>query len=332
MIIQENDFLKTYNNMSRLWEDVSENVTIVKGKPYKFLTSFMPVRSLSRQEFSRPGIYIWKRLPYEDKDPAYYVGKTVNLYTRTEQHTKAGKRDSRALHLAIKEHGLDAFEIAVIEVCALDELSDRESYWIEELNTFLNKYDYNLTPGGEGGSGPSKVTPEMFKHIVTQLRDTDLTFAAIAAQEEVQLNWTTISDLNVNRYSYEEEFAKMLNLDVTFPIRSAEEVERIQDNVRAQNKEKQSKTWRLILQHRYRTAKGKIALGEAEDLGIFLGKGDIWTKICENERAKYNTSTEELQRAYGNFGKGAKRAAACFEPFSPKIFARKYIIQEITAD
>jgi group I intron endonuclease len=341
MIIQENDFLKTYNELVPLWEDASagntDNLIMIKGKPQKFLTPFMPVEKLSKEDFSRPGIYIWKRLPYEDKDPAYYVGKSVNLYKRTEQHTKAGKRDSRALHLAIKEHGLEAFLIAIIEVCALDELSDREKHWIKKLGTFRNKYDYNLTPGGDGGSGPTKVTPEMFKHIVTQLRETNLPFAAIARQEEVQLDATTVGDINANRFSYEEEFAKMLNLTVTFPIRSEETTQEIKAEVLAQNSKAQAELWQLTLvQSDWKDeSKTTIVKVSTENLGKYLGRWEAWDKICEVEHQRFNTPADQLQTIQNTLLKGTG-PAAYFEPLilepNKRRYKRKYIIERLYMD
>ena len=223
MFIQENDFLKTYNEIDCLWEDTSVEqkpsvATTVKGQQYKFITSFMPAEHLTKEDFSRSGIYIWQRLPQKNKAPAYYVGKAKNLYERTKQHIKPGEQDSVALHAALKKYGLDKFVFAVIEFCTIEKLNDRERFWIKELNTYLDKQDYNLTPGGDGGRGLWKVTPEMFEQIIDQLQNSTLTFHEIG--DIWGLHPTTIGDINKGRFEYVKELLSASNIDITFPIRS----------------------------------------------------------------------------------------------------------------
>lgn len=333
MIIQENDFLKTYNEIDRLWEDALAEqppsaVTTIKGQQYNFLTSFMPVEKLSKEDFSKPGIYVWQRLPYGDKPPAYYVGQALNLYTRTEQHTKAGKRDSVALHAAIQKHGPQAFVIAIIEVCAIDELDDRERFWIKELNTYLDKQDYNLTPGGDGGRGLWKVTPEMFEQIIDQLQNSTLTFREIG--DRWGLDYTTISDINKGRFAYIKELASTLGIELTLPIRSKANIQSIAKDTMKKVHDKQAKAWNLIVTHSRLSDDGQAVIKTgSENLGVFLGKAAAWDKICEIERSEYNTSDEELTRASLTFKKG-NGPAASFEKLTAKKFARKYTIEEIT--
>lgn len=328
------DLLKAFSLCDALWEDASSEQSLVstsiKGRQYNFLTSFMPVEKLSKEDFSKPGIYVWQRLPYGNKPPAYYVGQALNLYTRTEQHAKAGKRDSVALHAAIQKHGPQAFVIAIIEVCTADELDDRERFWIKELNTYLDKQDYNLTPGGDGGRGLWKVTPEMFEQIIDQLKNSSLTFHEIG--DKWGLHYTTISDINKGRFEYIKELTSASNIDITFPIRSKASIQSITKDTMNKVHDKQAKAWNLIVTYNRLSDNGQAVLKTgSENLGRFVGKAAAWNRICEIERSDYNTTDEELARASLTFKKG-NRPAACFEKLIAKKFARKYTIEEVTQD
>lgn len=81
-----------------------------------------------------------------------YVGKTeLNIETRWKQHLKAAKRENiknRPLYRAINKYGESHFRIEILEQCDLEELSVREIYWINKLDSFTK--GYNATLGGDG--------------------------------------------------------------------------------------------------------------------------------------------------------------------------------------
>lgn len=80
-----------------------------------------------------------------------YIGQTqLTLSHRMSQHIH---RNVGAIDKAIKKYGIDNFKVEVIEECHdLDELNEREKYWIETLNC-KSPNGYNLTDGGEGVAG-----------------------------------------------------------------------------------------------------------------------------------------------------------------------------------
>ncbi len=88
-----------------------------------------------------------------------YVGKTK---TPIEHRFKCGHvwqalkhpdRTSIPLQNAIRKYGADNFSIEVIEECPLDNLNDREKFWIAELDTRNPDVGYNVCQGGDGGTG-----------------------------------------------------------------------------------------------------------------------------------------------------------------------------------
>lgn len=73
----------------------------------------------------------------------FYVGKDTH---NNPNYYGSGKR----LNLAIKKYGIDNFKKEIIEICNnLEQLNDREKFWIKELNA-INE-GYNISLGGDGG-------------------------------------------------------------------------------------------------------------------------------------------------------------------------------------
>jgi group I intron endonuclease len=326
------NLLKAFMLCESLWENATDDynkalATVeVKGNYYKFVTPFMRVSELTKEDFSKAGIYLWQRLPQENLAPAYYVGQAKNLYGRTLQHVNPAKQDSVALHAAIKKYGLDKFVFAVIEFCDAEKLNDRECFWIKELNTYLDKHDYNLTPGGDGGRGLWKVTPEMFEQIMEQLQKTDWPFSKIG--KYWGLDRTTIGKLNTGSFEYTKELIKELNIDIKFPVRSEEEIQRISKEASAAGNEKQSKAWRLVLTHSCLNDAGEVVQTGTENLGTFVGNKAAWEEICKKERSDYNTSEEDLRRVHATFRKG-NRAAACFGRLTSRQYTRRYTLEKL---
>jgi len=96
-----------------------------------------------------------------------YVGKTTkpNPYDRWKQHLQLARsfnnlqENNSALSMpilrAISKYGADNFKFRVIEECSDDNVNERETYWIEKLDT-CGKNGYNVTLGGEGIKKPRK--------------------------------------------------------------------------------------------------------------------------------------------------------------------------------
>ena len=83
-------------------------------------------------------------------DGKIYVGQTQRtLKERISEHMRGGRRRSY-IDRAIKTHGIENFTVEVIEECStVEELNEREIFWIRELNSRYPN-GYNLTSGGNG--------------------------------------------------------------------------------------------------------------------------------------------------------------------------------------
>lgn len=94
----------------------------------------------------------------------FYIYKTTNLingkiYVGQRYSTVLPELDisylgsGLALNRSIKKYGKENFQKEIIELCAVENLDEREIYWIAFYNANDRSVGYNLTKGGEGVRG-----------------------------------------------------------------------------------------------------------------------------------------------------------------------------------
>lgn len=92
-----------------------------------------------------------------------YIGQSNDIQRRFSEHQTKGVESRIPLDIAIQKYGKDAFTYEVIEECSLEELNEKETYWIKFYNTVEN--GYNCSYGGNQQSvgsqnGRAKLTEE----------------------------------------------------------------------------------------------------------------------------------------------------------------------------
>ena len=98
----------------------------------------------------KSGIYCFENSINNKK----YIGQSQNLENRIDGHLNLLKYDcddSSALQNAYNKYGLESFKIWIIELCKVELLNERESYWIKELHSHRSEWGYNISWGGEKG-------------------------------------------------------------------------------------------------------------------------------------------------------------------------------------
>ena len=86
-----------------------------------------------------------------------YIGQSIEIERRWINHKYLGKnqRDYDCcyyIHSALRKYGIENFDFSIIELCNIDELDEKEKYWINYYNTCVgkeNSWGYNLTEGGD---------------------------------------------------------------------------------------------------------------------------------------------------------------------------------------
>ena len=97
-----------------------------------------------------------------------YIGQSNDIERRFKEHQIAGKKSRIPVDIAIQKYGKDLFTYEVVEECLIDQLNEREEYWIKFYDTFNN--GYNCNPGGNQSSigennGRAKLTESDVKII-----------------------------------------------------------------------------------------------------------------------------------------------------------------------
>lgn len=114
-----------------------------------------------------------------------YIGQSIDIHRRWNAH----KRQVVDNHLcrAFKKHGIENFSFEIIEECTINELNEKEKYWIQYYDSYRN--GYNETTGGDGVSGCGmKLTLEQVEQIRDLLKNTTLSNVQIAEQFFVSEN------------------------------------------------------------------------------------------------------------------------------------------------
>lgn len=111
--------------------------------------------------YSRIGIYGIKNLV----NSKIYVGKTgMNFGDRWDSHRSllnSGKHDNPHLQNAWNKYGEENFEFIIIEECAIEELNEREKYYIKLYKDI--GLAYNIHDGGNEGYNLGKCLSEETK-------------------------------------------------------------------------------------------------------------------------------------------------------------------------
>jgi len=82
-----------------------------------------------------------------------YIGKSLLIKYRWKKHLwflKKGIHVNKHLQSAFVKHGENSFIFDIIEYCNIEEVNDREKYWVSLLDSCNPLKGYNKTKGGDG--------------------------------------------------------------------------------------------------------------------------------------------------------------------------------------
>jgi group I intron endonuclease len=94
------------------------------------------------------GIYLITCRP-EGGLPRYYVGQSIDVFTRKKSHfsaLKSRRHSNKKLQNAFEKHGSDAFSFDLLEECQSDRLNDAEFWWITEMISHQRCFNIGTDP------------------------------------------------------------------------------------------------------------------------------------------------------------------------------------------
>lgn len=148
-----------------------------------------------------------------------YIGQSRDIFKRWNSHKNTATNPNKQeydypLYRAFRKYGLKNFSFQVLEECSVEQLNEKENYWIKYYNS-SGRLGYNQTELGYSQSG-FKLTLDLVKEITDKLLyETNLSEMDIAKIYQVSNH--TIKDINVGRTWFRE--------DIDYPIRKTKEKE-----------------------------------------------------------------------------------------------------------
>lgn len=104
-----------------------------------------------------------------------YIGQSIDIRTRWWGHRcdlNRNNHHNQYLQNAWNKHGEDNFEFFVLEECKLEDINDREIFWIQKYNSTDVSIGYNLSTGGDCSTRGIKLTQEQ-KDKMSQAKNPD---------------------------------------------------------------------------------------------------------------------------------------------------------------
>ena len=95
-----------------------------------------------------------------------YIGQTYNLNYRWMRHKsdlKSNNHHNKHLQFAWNKYGENNFKFEELERCPLNQLDEREIYWINYYDSQNQDFGYNLAYGGLGCNGYKHTDEEIIK-------------------------------------------------------------------------------------------------------------------------------------------------------------------------
>ena len=75
-----------------------------------------------------------------------YIGQSNDIKRRWQEHRTKSKYGNTLLYQAIRQYGIENFDFSIIELCKIEELNEKEQYYINFYNSAINGYNMDNIP------------------------------------------------------------------------------------------------------------------------------------------------------------------------------------------
>lgn len=143
-----------------------------------------------------------------------YVGQSKDIKSRIMRHNNIRNYPEIVVEKAIGKYGIIE-EFYILEETSIENLNNREQYWIEYYDLNNREKGYNIAEGGNGAKVPRKFTEEQAIEIANIIKNNKtIRFEELAQKYNCSLG--TIQKINQGSNGY--RFAQF-----TYPIRTTDE-------------------------------------------------------------------------------------------------------------
>ena len=100
-----------------------------------------------------------------------YIGQSTQIEERFKEHKSQynwNKETNKRLYQDIQKFGLENFTFEILEECKMNQLNEREQYYIKYYNTYPDQY--NMTPGGQFNAEECHPSHKLTKQDVIDIR------------------------------------------------------------------------------------------------------------------------------------------------------------------
>lgn len=100
-----------------------------------------------------------------------YIGQSTQIEQRFREHKKSYnwyREKNKKLYKDILEYGINNFSFEILEECSIEELNNKEQYYIKYYNTYPDQY--NMTPGGQFNAEENHPSHKLTKQDVINIR------------------------------------------------------------------------------------------------------------------------------------------------------------------
>lgn len=151
-----------------------------------------------------------------------YIGQTKQTLQQRDYKHQIQLNDNTYFHRALKKYGRENFSLELVEEnIPFDKLDEKEKFYIDFFDSFYTTgKGYNLTQGGQWGSGTQKLTFSQVKKIRELILNTQMTLQEIANKYNVTIY--CISDINRGKSFHDDT--------IKYPLRPSPQKSEIDDN------------------------------------------------------------------------------------------------------
>ena len=140
-----------------------------------------------------------------------YIGQSRNIYKRWSNHKRVAqdKREkgyNYPLYTAFRKYGLHNFKFEILEECLIEELDNKEIYWIDYYNSFVDGYNATF-----GGQKYHKILPN-----AAIIQDYYKTRSARKTALNFHIDHSTVDDIlnqnNIPRFSFRQAAGQRIRI------------------------------------------------------------------------------------------------------------------------